>query len=48
MREVSLIIENEIVASLPTKMTDEECQDLDKMLREKGILTEDQELAITE
>ena len=47
MRFLSLIRNNEVVAQVKTQLTDEECIELDEMLRNNGVYGEETELAIT-
>lgn len=48
MRYLSLFINGELQAQIETDLSDEQAMDIDDMLRENGVLGEEDELAITE
>lgn len=47
-RYLSLIEDNEIVSQIPTNLSDQEIIEIDEMMREYGLLDENQEIAATQ
>ena len=47
-RNLSLIVNDQVIDSIPTTLTDDEAIELDTLLRNNGLLKDNQEIATTE